>query len=86
MSIRSLQSTNIEDSTVIFANVHTSFGYGVQVGMLTFSFFLKRSFRYENDDEKSKTKRSFFQKVSFLKMVVLQNDRFYKNPRFANDC
>ncbi|XP_023345010.1 uncharacterized protein LOC111714192 [Eurytemora carolleeae] len=30
VSIRSLQSTNIEDSTVIFANVHTSFGYGVQ--------------------------------------------------------
>ena len=31
------------------------------LGMLTFSFFFeKRSFRYENDDEKSKTKRSFF--------------------------
>ena len=42
--------------------------------MLTFSSFEKRSFRYENDDEKTKTKRSFlktivFQKVSFLKMV-----------------
>ena len=51
-------------------------------GMLTFSFFFeKRSFRYENDDEKSKTKRSFFQKVRFLKMVVfktiiLKNDRY----------
>ena len=52
------------------------------IGMLTFSFFFeKRSFRYENDDEKSKTKRSFFQKVRFLKMVVfktiiLKNDRY----------
>ena len=30
----------------------------IELGMLTFSFF-KRSFRYENNDEKSKTKRSF---------------------------
>ena len=54
--------------------------------MLTFSFFFeKRSFRYENDDEKSKTKQSFlkaifFQKVWFFKIVVfkaivLKNDR-----------
>jgi len=36
-------------------------------------FFDKRSFRYENDDEKSKAKRSFFQKFRFFK-----NGRFYK--------
>jgi len=36
--------------------------------MLTFSFFEKRSFRYENDDEKSKMK----------------NDRFHKTRRFVN--
>ena len=30
-----------------------------ELGMLTFSFFRKTIVRYENDDEKSKTKRSF---------------------------
>jgi len=50
--------------------------------MLTFHFSEKRSFHYENDDEKSKTKRWFlktivFFKSSFLKMVFL-NDRFSK--------
>ena len=47
----------------------------VEVGMLTYSFFWKTIFRFENDNEKSKTKRSFlktivFLKVRFLKMVV----------------
>jgi len=51
-----------------------------------FIFFEKRSFRYDFDDEKSKTKWSFlkqivFFKVRFLKKVVfkaifLKNDRF----------
>jgi len=34
--------------------------------MLTFSFFRKRSFRYKNDDEKSKRKHSFLKKRSFF--------------------
>jgi len=37
---------------------------------LRFQFFLNRSFRYENDDEKSKTKRSF------LKSSFFKNGRF----------
>ena len=41
----------------------------------SFSFFLKRSFRYENDDEKRKTKRSFFNGNRF-KNCRFQNDRF----------
>ena len=37
-----------------------SLGGGVpRLGLLTFSFFLKRSFRYENDDENRKTKTFF---------------------------
>ena len=32
-------------------------------------FFEKRSFRYENDDEKSKTKRSFLKTIVFKKFV-----------------
>ncbi len=47
-----------------------------------FIFFL-------NDDEKSKTKRSFLKMVvlkrSFLKTIVFQNDRFNKTRRFVND-
>ena len=35
-----------------------------------FIFFFKRSFRYENDDENRKTKRSFFKKVCFYNTVV----------------
>ena len=36
----------------------------VQIGLLTFSFFFKRSFRYENDDENRKT-------IVLKKLVVL---------------
>jgi len=43
----------------VFRGLRRIFCYP-QLGMLTFSFSEKRSFRYENDDEKSKTKRSFF--------------------------
>ena len=62
----------------------------LDLGMFTFYFF-KRSFPYENDDEKS----IVFLKVRFLKNVVFrtivlkndsfQNNRFYKNRRFVND-
>ena len=43
----------------------------------SFSFFKTRSFRYENDDEKSKTKRSFFnenrfKKRSFSKTIIFK--------------
>ena len=68
--------------------------------MLMFSFFFeKQSCCYENDYEKSKTKRSFlktidFLKVRFFKMLainrsfkknVFKNDRFYKTRRFVNN-
>ena len=49
------------------------------LGMDRFHFFKKRSFRYENDDENRKTKRSF------LKTIVFKNDRFKKARRFVND-
>ena len=41
------------------------------------NIFYKRAFRYENDDEKSKAKRSFFQKFRFLKMVVFIKSSFH---------
>ena len=37
------------------------------------------SFVKKNEDEKSKTKRSFFFKVRVFKKGCFQNDRFYKN-------
>ena len=57
------------------------------IGLLTFSFFfLKRSFRYENDDENRKTKRSFLKTtVFFLKSSFFKHCRFKKAPRFVND-
>ena len=39
-----------------------------------FIFFLKRSFRYENDDENRKNET-----------IVFKNDRFQKARRFVND-
>ena len=57
--------------------------------MLTFSFFFeKRSFCNENDDKKTKTKRSLLVRVLktvVFKTIVFQNDRFYKARRFVND-
>ena len=60
-----------------------------------FHFFLKRSFRYENDDEKTKNetivfkndrflieivlKKRSFSKRSFLRMILFKNDRFQKH-------
>ena len=41
------------------------------VELITFSFFFKRSFRYENDDENRKTKRSFLKTIVLKKLVVL---------------
>ena len=35
-----------------------------------FIFFEKQSFRYENDDEKSETNRSFLKTIVFIKLVV----------------
>ena len=46
----------------------------IQVGMDRFHFFKKRSFRYENDDEKTK-----------LMEIVLKNNRFQKVRRFVNN-
>ena len=40
------------------------------LGMLKFSFFEKQSFRYDNDDEKSKTKQSFLKTIVFFKKFV----------------
>ena len=48
------------------------------VELITFSFFFKRSFRYENDDENRKTKRSFFKKISFFNTVVFKTIVFKK--------
>ena len=42
------------------------------LGMDRFHFFFKRSFRYENDDKKLITKQSF------LKTIVLNENRFKK--------
>ena len=36
-------------------------------------FFEKRSFRYENDDEKLKTKRSFSETI-VIRFLKVQND------------
>ena len=44
----------------------------------SFSFFLKRSFHYEFDNKKTKTKLSFL-KTIFLLEIVLKNGRFPKD-------
>ena len=38
----------------------------------------KRSFRYEHYDEKKKTKKLFFKKVRYLKLVVLKRSLLKK--------
>ena len=43
-----------------------------------FHFFKIR--RYENDDKKRKTKRSFLKMIVFLIEIVLKNGRFQKQP------
>ena len=50
-------------------------------------FFKKRSFRYENDDEKSKTKRSFLKTIIFFKWSFLKRSQivFIKAIVFKND-
>ena len=49
------------------------------IGMNRFHFFEKRSFRFENDQEKTKNGRLFKKTIVFWK-----NDRFWKRP-FVND-
>ena len=57
-------------------------GYTKLQNLPNMHFFLKkRSFRYENDDEKSKT---IVFKVRFLKMVVFKTIVF-SHRRFVND-
>ena len=46
------------------------------LGMDRFHFFKKRSLRFENDEEKRETKRSFLKKYRFLKNGRFQNDSF----------
>ena len=41
--------------------------------MLKFGFFFKRSFRYENVDEKLKTERSFMKTIAFIKSLFFLN-------------
>ena len=50
-----------------------------------FIFFKKQSFHYEKDDEKSKLKRSFFQKQWFLKNNRIKNchKSFLKQQSFS---
>ena len=51
----------------------------------SFNFFLKRSFRYENDDEKTKNETIVFKNDRFLIEIVFENNRFEKVSRFVND-
>ena len=55
--------------------VHPS-SFVCRVGMDYFNFFEKRSFRYENDDEKSKNGTIVLQKKSFLKNGSFKKDHF----------
>ena len=61
----------------------------------SFSIFFKRSFRYENDDEKNEKRNDLFKNDSFLMEIVLKNDRYsftkiskqwvgFKNDRFSS--
>ena len=50
------------------------------IGMLTFHSFEKLSFRYENDDKKTITKRSFLRtfvlkNIVFIKLIVSLDNR-----------
>ena len=51
-----------------------------------FHFFFKRSFRYENDDEKTKNETTVFENDRFLMEIVLKNNRYKKVSRFVNAC
>ena len=56
-----------------FRNILVKF-IDVQIGMDRFNLKKKRSFRYENDDEKTKNET-----------IVYKNNRFLKVSRFVND-
>ena len=43
-----------------------------QLGMDRFHFFFKRSFRYENDEEKTKNETIVFKNDRFLMEIVLK--------------
>ena len=69
----------LENKTVVQKIKYNNWNITWCAGMLTFSFFLKNDhFVIKKGDEKSKTKRSFFLKVSFLKMVVFKTIVFIK--------
>ena len=61
-------------------NIQTKDLYSAYLGMDRFNFFFKRSFRYENDDEKTKNETIvFFMKIVFKKMVVFKTIVFKKD-------
>ena len=68
----SSSSRLVSETLIGIITIHT---HTVRDGSFSF-FFFKRSFRYENDDEKTKNETT-----NFLKTIVFENDRF-ENDRF----